>query len=301
MHKIMLKTDNPNSNSISTSDINKYIIELFKWNDSSNAYEYKDDCIMKLNTSTGILEITSSLKNDQSYMLIDIMNDDFSIVSRTKNNIASMYNAFLGTDKTIDYEMQFKNNKFGVRFDSRSSASESNFYEKYDILRTQHRFTDKYASGRIKLEGKKTNKGANGICIEYYDLPNSPIKYVGEFEDGVYDGEGEFYSSDGNIRVLCRNISSGKLTGKGFLRIGRNRESKTLDMKQFIDLKSTDFDYTNSIYLQIEPKYTEMMELLSFESLSLDDKMTYLFTEQQKIKQAQYVSAQKGRSFFNLY
>jgi len=284
---------------------NNYIIDLFKWNDSTNTYEHKDDCIMSLDTCKGTLKImshTSVTASKEVYMLIDIVNDDFSIISRSRNNIASMYNVSSHLlDKTIDYEMRYKNHRFGVRFDIRSSASESNFYEKYDVLRSKHRFTEKYASGRIKLEGSKTNKGADGICIEYYDLKNSPIKYVGEFEDGMYDGEGEFYSNDGNIHLLCKNICSGKPNGKGFLRIGRNKDSKILEMKDFKDLSSNSCDYTNTIYSRLEPKYTEMMMLMQFEALTLNDKLMYLFSEIQELKKTSPNTTAQSRSFFNLF
>lgn len=310
---------------------NSYIITLFAWNNKTEIYEKKDDCIMKLNLETGDFKIITSSKNHINeskeneipiYLSINIINDNVTIISRERNNIASMHNiddnrnidiGFSTTITSIDYEMLYNNKKFGIRFDARSSAAENNFYEEFMKLKKKYEFIEYYRSGNIKIEGKKTNNGYNGFCIEYYDTPISStrlaIKYMGEFEDGLYDGEGEFFSADGNIRLICKNICSGKPNGVGKLIIGKNRVTKIIEMRNFVQFCSKEDKYTNSIYASIEPKYDDLMELLNFELLTIDDKLLYLLREIQKMKGKQNNNNNNNcndtnvfsKSFFNIF
>lgn len=294
---------NPNKSS--------YVVELFRWNPVDNIYEKKDDCTMTLDISTGDFTVVSASlvgkKPEQTYISVNVINDNFSIISRERQNIASLHNlsrsnaSQLNRDLTIDYEMRFENHRFGIRFDSRSSASEANFFNEFTKLRTKCKFTERYPSGNIKIEGTKTNSGYNGFCIEYYDKEGSPIKYMGEYEDGKYDGEGEFFSADGNIRISCKNICSGKPNGVGRLVVGRNRVTKDIDMKDYADIKSIDPKYTNTIYARIEPMYDELMELLNFEALSLENRTMYLFREIQKLRTSASKGQPQQKSFFNIF
>ncbi|VBB18220.1 hypothetical protein YASMINEVIRUS_683 [Yasminevirus sp. GU-2018] len=286
---------------------NRYIVEVFTWNSNTNVYEKKDDCVMMLDSKTGDLSIESSTTKNLLYMSFNIVNDDFSILSKERHNVSHLrYRSTLSngvqSDQTIDYEMRYKNNRFGVRFDSRSSASATNFQTEYTKLRTKHRTVEKYQSGRIKLEGFKTNSGVTGTGIEYYDIDGSPIKYVGEFEEGVYDGEGEFYSASGDIVLHCNNICSGVPNGKGTFVVGKNKLIRVLEMKDFKDLSSKRDDYLSSIYSRIDPAYEETLELVRFESLSLEDRTIFMFKEMQKLRQILKTTntTVKG-SFFNLF
>jgi hypothetical protein len=103
---------------------------------------------------------------------------------------------------------------------------------------------------------------------------------------------------------LCKNICSGVPNGKGFLRIGRNKSSQTIDMKEFKNIKTNSVTYTNTIYSHLEPKYDEIMERMHFESLTLEDRMMYLYSEIQELKRTKTnitsTLAQKG-SYFNLF
>ena len=292
-----------------------YVVELFRWDPIDNVYEKKDDCVMSLDLGTGDFTIISTSsdigKLEQTYISLNVINDNFAIISRERQNVASLHNlsrsvsgiAGAGTVRqlTIDYEMRFENHRFGIRFDSRSSASEANFFKEFTNLRTKCKFTERYKSGNIKIEGTKTPSGYNGFCIEYYDGKGSPIKYMGEYEDGKYDGEGEFFSVDGNIRISCKNICSGKPNGVGRLVVGRNRVTKFIDMKNYADIKSTDTRYTNMVYARIEPMHDDMLELLQFESLSLENRTIYLFRELQKIRSLAKSEPVAPKSFFNLF
>lgn len=297
---------------VNVSTKSSYVVELFRWNPIENVYEKKDDCTMTLDLVTGDFKVVSATpgteKSEQTFININVITDNFSIISRERQNVASMHNLSRSTpgisetkDLTIDYEMRFETHRFGIRFDSRSSASETNFFNEFTKLRTRCKFTERYRSGNIKIEGTKTPSGYNGFCIEYYDKEGSPIKYMGEYEDGIYDGEGEFFSEDGNIRISCKNICSGKPNGIGRLVVGRNRVTKNIDMKEYADIKSTDLKYTNTIYARIEPMYDELMELLNFETLTIENRTMYLFRELQKLRNSLKTDPQAQKSFFNLF
>lgn len=285
---------------------NSYIVDLFEFDDSQNRYKFKDSCVMTLEQGSGNLIITSDICKDKIHVSINIINDDVAIISREKHHIAGLYkitsiesNVVQCIDTAIDYVLRYKNFTFGVRFDTRSTSSANHFFGEYTKIRTTHRFIEKYESGRIKLEGSKINKGPNGLCIEYYDLDNSPIKYVGQFEDGKYDGEGEFYSDDGNIKLHCKNICAGVPNGNGFLVVGRNKIHRTIQMKQFKHLKSISDTYTNDIYATLEPDYGTVMNLIRFEALSLEDRTLYLFGEIQKLKMENIKPTKE--SIFNIF
>jgi hypothetical protein len=57
----------------------------------------------------------------------------------------------------------------------------------------------------------------------YYNIVGNHIKYTGEFESGLYDGSGKFYSTDGKIYLSVNNISSGIPISTGKLYIKYNR------------------------------------------------------------------------------
>lgn len=285
-----------------SKNTNSYVVDLYSFNSSKNQYEFKDSCTMFLEKDTGNLLIKSDKDTTIVYVSVNLINDDIAMLSREKHNIAGLHkiSCVNSQDSTIDYVLRYKKHTFGVRFDTRSTSSANNFFDEYIKIRTAYRFVDKYRSGRISLEGSKTNKGSTGLCIEYYDENNSPIKYVGEFEDGKYDGEGEFYSADGNIRLHCKNICAGVPNGKGFLIVGRNKVCCTIDMKEFKHLTATSDTYTNDIYAAVEPDYEMIMNLVRFEALSLEDRSIYLFNEIQNLKKAGIKPSTKG-SIFNIF
>jgi hypothetical protein len=304
--------------------VSKYIVELFRWDTHKHVYEKKDDCIMILNTNSGLFEIlpkdnftmtknvTNGLVNiiqsdkstKPSYIKANINKDNVCIISREAHKIASLHNVsrivedskdvgigeiVRSPEITIDYEMTINGNKFGIRFDSRSNASERNFFMEYSKLKTKYQSAEFYQSGNIKIEGMKTQDGFTGTCVEYYDSKTQSIKYVGEFEDGIYDGEGEFFSIDGNIRLSCKNICGGKPNGVGRLVVGKNYASKIVQMKDVHDIPTKTDDYAKKVYAKIEPNYEEILDTLAFIELSLEERILFLFKELRKLKSSGHV------------
>lgn len=274
---------------------NAYIIELFFWNVVSNKYEKEADCTMQLDSISGSFKITKLIDAQENkldrgnnrndgidtiYVNANIKKDDIMILSKEVHNIASMYDTVLNS---INYEMFYNGKKFGIRFDARSSAAEKNFYSEFSKTRETHYFSERYPSGNRKIEGTKLNRGYNGFCVEYYDRAHSPIKYIGDFEDGLYDGSGEFFSEDGNIRLICKNICSGKPNGFGKLIVGRKHYVTDIEMKSHSHLSSKDTKYTNNVLAENCPDYRDMLELIKFEALSIEERTIYLFREIRKL------------------
>ena len=77
-------------------------------------------------------------------------------------------------------------------------------------------------------EGKVTDRVANGTGTVYYDMPGLRIKYTGEFELGLYDGVGVFYSPDNNITITSNNISAGIPTQEGKLHINYSKKKEVI-------------------------------------------------------------------------
>lgn len=279
-----------------SNNTSTYIVDFCQWNASDQIYKKVDDCILSLDDSNGTMVVRGE-KNNVMYFTANIKENNVVILSRKKNNYASMYNG----DFTIDYELYYDGKKYAFRFDSRSSSSEKNFYELFNKIRYKVQSVELYPSGNKKIEGTRTKTGYNGLCVEYYDDSKLSVKYIGEFEDNMYDGEGEFISKCGNIRLICRNICSNVPNGKGKLIIGRNKIIKFIDMKK-CKYDSTSDCYTNNIYKDIEPQYRQMMERMQFESYNNEEKLIYLFEQLQLINdKLGEINKSSEKSLFNLF
>jgi hypothetical protein len=272
--------------------MSSYIIELFKWNSDEGKYQKKDDSLLYLDED-GLLLITNEDKTKE-YLRVNIRDNYIVILSRKKTKHASLHN----TNFTIDYEMFFEGYKFGFRFDARSTSSEKNFFDLFTKVKDKREDTEYYESGNKRIEGMKTDNGYNGVCVEYYDEKESRIKYVGEFEDNDYDGEGEFFSKCGNLRLVCKNICSNRPNGKGKLIIGKNKEVRVLNMKDYYSYNSKSDNYVNNLYKELEPEYEKIMTFIKFDSMNINEKLYYLFDELQKIKADKTI---KKESFFNIF
>jgi len=114
-----------------------------------------------------------------------------------------------------------------IMFDSSSSSSYAEFKKNLDAMMNTKNETEYYPNDRVMYTGellhKKDDAGtvigrlANGTGVYYYDLPGHKIKYSGEFENGLFDGAGTFYSDDGKFSITANNISSGVPTQIGKL------------------------------------------------------------------------------------
>lgn len=238
--------------------MNKFIIELFTYNPITNKYDKKDDCTMSVNDDGNFV-----IENKVKYLSVNLKKDNVIILDRRSSNMS------------FEYEMSCNNLKFGIRFDVRSSAAEKHFFNVFNKIRSGVVVIEKYASGRNKIEGMKSDTGFNGMCIEYYDLDNSPIKYIGEFEDSVYDGHGEFFTEDGMIRLVCDNICSGKPNGMGRLYIIDVLHK--IQFKEFKTKHTLSKEYIHELCLTVDKEYQERVLLENFKRLSTEDRTIELY------------------------
>lgn len=268
-----------------SNNTSSYLVKLFKFDNAKQSYEEREDCKLTLSDS-GKMTVMGT---DSNYIYIDVDVNEDDVYGTSKKNYKQC---------TFDLEMYCNGIPFGVQFDANSASASTDFVTNLDKIRKKKYSIEYYRSGNKRLEGLQVDGQFIGSCIEYYDRDDSPIKYIGDFEDGLYDGEGEFFSVNGELCLTCNNICSGKPNGKGKLVVGQNKQIETIEMKEYKDLKSTDDNFTDQIYSRINPEHETVLELVRFERMDTDNKLMYLFDELQKLK----VSGKKPerRSIFNL-
>jgi antitoxin component YwqK of YwqJK toxin-antitoxin module len=262
-----------------------YLAKVYNYNYVTETHSEIEDCEIML-SDTGEITITGSNSN-KIYLQGDINTNNVYGTSRKNHN-----------NFKFDLEMFFDGKPFLLQFDASSSSAKTNFIEKINKISKMEYLTTYYKSGNIKLEGLQVDGKFTGSCIGYYDRTDSPIKYIGEYEDGMYDGYGEFFSINRELCLQCNNICSNIPNGKAKLIIGQNKHVETLEMKEYKEFDSCADNYTNQIYSTINPEHETMMELVRFERMDTNQKMMYLFTEFRKLKVVDNKPA--PRSIFNL-
>jgi hypothetical protein len=145
-------------------------------------------------------------------------------------------------------------NTFTIIFDNNSHSAYSKFKQLLEDCMDSTNETIYYMSGNISYIGTliiKENQGIpNGTGAAYYDTRVPMIKYYGEYENGLYDGKGTFYSMDGKITLVCNNISNGIPTQLCKLHFDYNKlsiKNKTIEFDFSEFWKSPEFTkYTKS-------------------------------------------------------
>ena len=190
-------------------------------------------------------------------------------------------------------------NTLTIIFDNSSHSAYSKFKELLEDCMNTTNETRQHLSGNISYVGTLLNKEdiclAHGKGVSYYDNRHHMIKYHGEFENGLYDGKGTFYNSDGKIKLEVNNISNGIPTQLGKLhynynKLALNKQIVEIDFSQF--WKSHDFanynkqnkqqyvlddmfvDMVGSYYWKDTTKLSEVV----FQDKTIEDKQTELWT-----------------------
>jgi hypothetical protein len=275
-----------------------FVVKAFT-NTDAHTYIEKDDCTMKLDSDTCDFELVSAADITKVYVKANILHDNIKILSRTHNEIEVTKEC---NGSPIDLVMTFKDQKFGIRFDERSSASEKIFVSEYSKIVSRRPCVEYYPSGNVQIKGLKTDDGFNGECKMYHDNVNMLLMIKGEFEDDLPDGPCEFYSEDNNICVKCNNICAGKPNGSGDLYV-KSHHIKTIQMKDYSDIYVLDPLFTNKIYSQIDPHYQNTIDRVLFKELTIEEKMMYVYDEIQKMKKEAEPQEQEQtrRGIFNLF
>jgi hypothetical protein len=166
------------------------------------------DGYVELNKNNTLPSIT--IRSLDKILLHKIITKNFAEVHFDDNNLLC----------TIHYK-DYKDDCFytsSLLFDDNSSCAYSDFQKHFMELYNTATETEYYPNGRpmyvgdilYKIDANNvTTRIPNGNGIWFYDLPDYKLKYSGEFEDGLYDGAGIFYTPDNNISLDVKNISAG--------------------------------------------------------------------------------------------
>ncbi len=198
-----------------------------------------------------------------------------------------------------DYNRTAGETKSVIKFDKSSSSAFALFKKNFtEMLNTQIE-TIYYPSGRvwyigqvlhIEEAGKLVDRVAHGTGTWYYDGIGSRVKYQGEWENGKFDGAGEFYSYDGKMLITANNISSGIPVGKAKLSIGFNKTSEIIEINftEFFDklnmnkLDKVNFVRTDNFVKTVAQHYWktgEPIERVIFRDQSVEDKHVELWNK----------------------
>jgi hypothetical protein len=167
---------------------------------------------------------------------------------------------------------------YGLEFDKNSFASFNEFKTNINKLIKSKIKYNYYPSGNLKTNGPALNDKLNGYGMEFYDCSENKFKYIGEFEDDVYDGEGTFTSKDGLISVHINNISEGVPIDYGLLTVkGLGEYDINFENHKEFTLSDNNFCY------KLAEKLIPNLKEIIFNSLELDDKINLLWTKLNKL------------------
>lgn len=233
-------------------------------------------------------------------------NNKFLLTSHISSNFAKV----LFDDELSECMLDFSNRDYSkykskIKFDKSSSSAYTNFKNNLTKMINTKNETNYYSNGRVWYIGEVLyekddkdlikNRIANGKGTLYYNGAKPQAKYKGEFENGEFDGAGEFYSYDGKLSIRSNNISSGLPIDTGFLNINFNNNPEiikidfsevfkklNLDKKSARDfVKSTDFvkDVTKLYWQNTEP-----IEKSIFRDHSTEDKHVEVWNQIQNLE-----------------
>ena len=216
-----------------TSESNDYIVRFTK-----NVHDYTRtsenvDAFLGLNTTNRIPAIivrTCKDKYDVNNRVLfhKYITKEFAKVEFNDSNRTCSLSYQDGYSRSISY-------KSLIEFDSNSSSAYTTFKESFEKLLNTKSESQYYDSGRLRyvgevleLEDEESSYNGNGVL--YYDYCSNSKKFSGEFEDGEFDGAGEFYNQEGNIKIIANNISNGLPVQKGKLHINFQSREEVIDI-----------------------------------------------------------------------
>jgi hypothetical protein len=265
-----------------------YIIKI-KINDNSNMIE----AFLELSKNTNDHPFIQVKTSDNQVLLYKYISNDFAQVSFSTvgDNYSCLINYF---DKNkVKYNTTF-------HFDSQSASAFTDFKQKLTEMINQKVETIYYPNEHLYYFGetivdKDNMKIPHGLGTIHYDSDISKVKYTGEFENGNYDGAGEFFSYDNKISIKANNISNGIPTQKGVLLINLkvNPESFDIDFNyifesfKLVEKKDKQYFVKSDFFVKkIADLYwsrVESIESTIFREQSVKDKQQEIWNQLQEI------------------
>jgi hypothetical protein len=237
---------------------------------------------------------------------LEIFNSKINIT--TEKNIFDPSNIIILSEYIFNISVSFdddlfesKINNIIVKFDSNSSSAWTNYkLIIYTIINTKDEI-EKYPSGNVMCIGnilyKNDKRVLHGNGTVFYDTPTNNIMYIGEFENGIFDGAGEFFSMDGYVSIRINNIVNGIPKHNGEIKINypnykliRDINFNTIWTKLNIisDEEITTLVLSNNFVDTITKiVWTNLKSLddTQFEIMSLNEKCNLLFSKIKIINQ----------------
>ena len=269
-----------------------YIIKLTK-NDTSN-----------LNAVEAFLEL-STTKNKQPYLEVrtrenpsDLANQIllYKYISKNFAEVSFSDDNYKCSIKYVDRIRIEYNATF--HFDSQSASAYLHFKKIFSEMINTTIETINYPNGYIYYLGevlidKNNNRKPNGFGTLYYNNTMRTNKYNGEFENGEYDGAGEFVSNDYKISIKANNISNGVPTQNGMLLIKLSKLTKSVDINfnnlfELLGMKNKnekqDFVKSDNFVRKVAELYwdhEESIQSTMFRENTIDDKQQELWNQLQ--------------------
>jgi len=113
-------------------------------------------------------------------------------------------------DNSCEFNIKenFMDKKVKIEFDQYSKSAFNKFKEQFETNLKKKDSYLLYNNGNLKYDGQVVEGKASGNGTLFYkDI--FATKYVGEFEDGEFDGVGLFFNKSGSMKIEAYNIADG--------------------------------------------------------------------------------------------
>ena len=245
----------------------KYIVILYKF-ENKEWKKLSNDGIVIIKDSENSAQFKVLINNELLFQ--EYITDKFSYSVNEKQLVVVSYKGII----------------YGIKFDNNSSESLQNFETVMKKILQRKFISIFYDSGRLRMTGFFVDDDACGTGTEFYDDDEKSIKYIGEFEDAVYDGAGVFYSKCGKITLEANNICAGKINGMCTLKI-MDKNKKVIKTKEFDYVKANfgNIKVNSPVFVTIVANhfYSNLDEIL-FNSMGLTKKVNKLYDSIKKLE-----------------
>jgi hypothetical protein len=229
-----------------------------------------------------------------------LITNNFASVDFNDDHSECYLNYKEGFSRSLDF-------KSTISFDKSSSSAYSTFKKVFTELLNSKCESEYYSNGRLLYTGEVLYKEnatelksrvPNGDGTLYYDNLAQSAKYMGEFEDGKYDGGGMFFSKDGNLKLRANNISNGIPTQKGKLHISFPNVNEVVELNfremwEKLNLTSKDsqrnFVLSDNFVNKVTSLYWKHPDLnmnqLEFVNMNVKDQQLELWNEVKSLQE----------------